>query len=166
MPHAHCCDPPLTPSAVASAPPPIQRPRGLWRARATPAPPPVSHAPDNFRKHPFHDLLSDDDDASSDASSRKRPRLPSTTPPTDDDEVRYWDYSRKCSPHPERLDKWSTRMDTTSTAIPPADEQQGSTSCDLEDWEDLKELFARAAEIYESECWTATVMAETMLTIA
>ncbi len=81
----------------------------------------------------------------------------------------YWDYSRKCSPHPERLDnperldKWVTRsklMDTTSTAGPGAGDAAAAadapqTTCDLEDWEDLKELFAKAAEIYESACAAA-----------
>ncbi|KJA22837.1 hypothetical protein HYPSUDRAFT_66802 [Hypholoma sublateritium FD-334 SS-4] len=161
MPPRTCCAPSPPP---ASTPPPPPRPRGLWRARATPAPPPASHAPHKFHTNPLfhlhHDddgICTDDSDASSTASARKRRRLASDTPPTSDEEVLYWDYSRKCSPHPERLDKWVTRskrMDTTSTAGPgahPAPPPAAPTSCDLEDWEDLKELFAKAAEIYENE---------------
>lgn len=176
MPHtAQCCAHSSSSLPTASTPPPPPRPRGLWRARATPAPPPASHAPEHkFHTNPlFHlhhhdaddDRLfpnTDDSDASSSGSCAKRRRLQSDTPPTSDEEVLYWDYSRKCSPHPERLDKWVTRsklMDTTSTAGPgiaaapdPTDAAAPQTTCDLEDWEDLKELFAKAAEIYESAC--------------
>ena len=185
-----CCPHPPSPLPTASAPPPPQRPRGLWRARATPAPPPpASHAPDNkFHTNPLfhlhhHDAddderlfpATDDSDASSSGSCSKRRRLASDTPPTSDEEVLYWDYSRKCSPHPERLDKWVTRsklMDTTSTAGPGAPPQGGDaaatapqTTCDLEDWEDLKELFAKAAEIYESACAAAARRSPDKLTV-
>jgi hypothetical protein len=172
MPAMTCCS---SSSATASTHAP-QRPRGLWRARATAAPRPANHAPEkshpsqkrdqplaacSHHHHHLADLLDPLDDApsaydsDSSAGSRKRRRLASDTPPTSDDEVQYWDYSRQCSPHPERLSKWITRskiMDTTSTAgpgvAPPAADR---ATCDQEDWEDLKELFAKAAEIYESE---------------
>ncbi|KAF8989846.1 hypothetical protein BDQ17DRAFT_417067 [Cyathus striatus] len=40
-------------------------------------------------------------------------------------------------------------MDTSSTASPSA--IADDETCDVEDWEDLKELFAKAAEVYEAD---------------
>ncbi|KAF9482997.1 hypothetical protein BDN70DRAFT_918668 [Pholiota conissans] len=173
----NCCSSPSSSAfpPAASAPP---RPRGLWKARATSAPrekilpsqkrthpeascshhhhPPPTHPADLL--DPLDDRLSAYDSDSSVDSRTKRRRLASDTPPTSEDDVLYWDYSRKCSPHPERLSKWVTRskvMDTTTTAGPgvvdPAAPSHERATCDMEDWEDLKELFAKAAEIYENQ---------------
>lgn len=175
MSATNCCS---SSSATASTHVP-QRPRGLWKARATAAPRSANPAPEKIHpsqkrphaEHPpasshHHQHLADlldplDDrlsvyDSDSSAGSRKRRRLASDTPPTSEDEVQYWDYSRQCSPHPERLSKWFTRskiMDTTTTVGPGVEPAAADrATCDMEDWEDLKELFAKAAEIYESEC--------------
>lgn len=154
-----CC-----PSSSSSSAPALRRPKGLWKARGTGPARAASHTPENksythkslFADHFAFDHDDDEDSDDSAASARKRRRFPSESPPTSDDEVLYWDYSRKCSPHPERLDKWTTRtklMDTSSTAGPgqPQPSTAPRAACDIEDWEDLKELFAKAAEIYEGE---------------
>ncbi|KAF8159266.1 hypothetical protein B0H34DRAFT_702768 [Crassisporium funariophilum] len=143
------------------------RPRGLWKARGT-HPPRLVNAP---VKQPSisitnyivdlkrfytneHDIDADADDSDcSTSSSCKRRRITESPPTSEEDSIRYWDYSRRCSPHPERLSNWTTRtklMDTSSTAG-PGQPSPDRTTCDLEDWEDLKELFSKAAEMYESE---------------
>jgi len=134
------------------------RPRGLWKARGTAAPPLANHH--HHKPPPESDSVDNDDDEltyhsdSSSSSSRKRRRLESESPLTSDaEEVLYWDYSRRCKPHPERLDKWTTRsklMDTSSTGRGVPQATGPPQECDLEDWEDLKELFAKAVEMYES----------------
>lgn len=120
----------------------------------------IEHHHDNDDDHIFSD--GDCDSDSSTTSLQKRRRI-SESPPTseeledylnrDREEVIFWDYSRKCSPHPERLSRWSTitkLMDTTST-FGPGNGPTEPSSCDFDDWEDLKELFAKAVELYESE---------------
>ncbi|RDB18476.1 hypothetical protein Hypma_000319 [Hypsizygus marmoreus] len=134
------------------------RPRGLWKARVTaprfsarrirerePSPPPNSH---------FESDADDNDDeaaSSSSTASKKKARLStSDDTPSEEEEIYYWDYSRRCSPYHDRVSSWASHtrvMDTTTTAgrgVQPEKE-----TCDFEDWEDLKELFAKAAEQYE-----------------
>lgn len=134
---------------------PHKRPRGLWKARVTPRYPAGKRVPERQ----IADSDTDNDDAGHDSDSsgpKKQRRYPSSssTISTDssDDEVYYWNYSRECSPRPERVSNWTTRakiMDTSSTATRGTHSADRET-CDFEDWEDLKELFAKAAEQYES----------------
>ncbi|CAA7265215.1 unnamed protein product [Cyclocybe aegerita] len=175
-----CCSPPPVTTSMGVRPVglslgvPGPRPRGLWKGRGssfprlatTSAAPSASY--DKRRHTPAltaDDTASsdggyDDDDARSDYSngSRKRRRLGSPdSPPTPEDttSVLYWDYSRKCSPpNPQRLNKWTTRtklMDTSATTGPGQPAADRGPNCDLEDWEDLKELFAKAAEMYDTQ---------------
>ncbi|TFK73732.1 hypothetical protein BDN72DRAFT_875631 [Pluteus cervinus] len=82
--------------------------------------------------------------------------------PADEEELFYYNFPTsestnllRCSPNPrekERVSKWETRrkiMDTTTTA--GRGTQSDRESCDNDDWEDLKELFGKAAEQYESD---------------
>jgi len=150
------------------------RPRGLWKARGS-AQPRLATTPDPAKKRPStvdhydhdrfyvdppyndveHIVSSDSDsDSSYSSSSKRRKLLGIESPPTSEDsrdEFFYWDYSRKCTPHPNRESKWTTRsklMDTSST-VKPSQSSADRTTCDIEDWEDLKELFAKAVEMYE-----------------
>ena len=153
----------------------LPRPRGLWKARGTllanQAPedklvPSISYHNLVADSLAYHDADSDSfadrccsgdesDYSSSSSFLRKRRRLASDSPLTsseEDNDVRYWDYSRKCGTQDQRLTKWTTRsklMDTSST-VGPGQPSPDRTSFDLEDWQDLKELFAKAAEVYES----------------
>ncbi|KAF8957140.1 hypothetical protein BDZ97DRAFT_122237 [Flammula alnicola] len=171
----NCCS--SSSPAMTVPPKAVPRPKGLWKARGTPAPRSACHAPENNLPPPsitnhyehkrlFADNLFDLDDdrlssydSDSSDSSRKRRRLTDSPITSEEDDVLYWDYSRKCSPHPERLSKWTTRtklMDTSTTAG-PGQEGADRTICDQEDWEDLKELFAKAAEIYETQSPTESI---------
>ncbi|PPQ79834.1 hypothetical protein CVT25_002988 [Psilocybe cyanescens] len=109
------------------------------------------------------------------ASSAKRRRRDLDSPPTslderDSEEIIYWDYSRKCTPNlPDSEKDWtrSKLMDTSAISgsligpmSPGAIEAAAAAeraSTDLEDWEDLKELFAKAAEMYESQSPSETL---------
>jgi hypothetical protein len=154
----------------------LPRPRGLWKARGTLS---ANHAPEDkpVPSISYHNLVADSlayhdadsdsfvdrccsgdesDYSSSSSFLGKRRRLGFDSPFTsseEDNDVQYWDYSRRCGPQdPQRLSKWTTRsklMDT-SPIVGPGQPSPDRTSCDLEDWEDLKELFAKAAEMYES----------------
>ncbi|KIM39613.1 hypothetical protein M413DRAFT_74710, partial [Hebeloma cylindrosporum] len=152
------------------------RPRGLWKARGTLL---ANHAPEDrpFPSISYHNLVVDSlgyldpdsesfpdrccsgdesDYSSSSSFLRKRRRLASDSPLTsseEDNDVQYWDYSRKCGDQDPQLTKWATRsklMDTSST-VGPGQPSPDRTTCDLEDWQDLKELFAKAAELYENQ---------------
>lgn len=127
------------------------RPKGIWKGRVTPRfsarkihqrqSPPGSHSESD----------DDDEDGSVYSSDSKKQKHSADTDPNDDDETHYWDYSQRCSPYPDRVSSWETRkriMDTSSTA--GRGTQIDRETCDYEDWEDLKELFAKAAEQYES----------------
>ncbi|KAF9529023.1 hypothetical protein CPB83DRAFT_893978 [Crepidotus variabilis] len=126
----------------------------------------TQHRHDNDEDHIFSD--GDCDSDSSTSSLQKRRRI-SESPPTSEEledhlnrereEVIFWDYSRKCSPHPERLSRWTTRtklMDITST-VGGGSEDIDRIACDLDDWEDLKELFAKAVDMFESQEPTETM---------
>lgn len=145
----------------------LPKPRGLWKAaRETPKDVPAPKRPrqdDHYnrpRSAQHHDgdghTSSDGDCCDSDSSVSKRFRFIDTPPTSEEDgqdEVIFWDYSRQCSSQPERVSKWTTRskvMDTSSTAG-PGQLRLDRTTYTLEDWEDLKELFSKAVDIYESE---------------
>lgn len=116
------------------------------------------HAP------PPHPESETDDDEHRSVSKRARYTPSENTSPSvsdDEDDVYYWDYSRQftISPKPERVSGWTRRtkiMDTTTTAHRGA-QTNARTTCDLEDWEDLKDLFGRAAEQYEGMSGLASV---------
>ncbi|KAF5379514.1 hypothetical protein D9615_006522 [Tricholomella constricta] len=149
-----------TSSSTSSAHPHHKRgrrpPRGLWKSRVTVPPrlPPADSRTNNNHavQSPPQSDTDDDDDATSSVNS-KRHRRASSDSLTDDDHFFYWDYSRKCSPHSDRVSSWesSSKIMVTSTIAGPGPEAAAAKeSCDLEDWEDLKELFARAAHQYEN----------------
>jgi hypothetical protein len=166
--YAHVPSPPAEMSARARLP----RPRGLWKAaRKTPKPcldaptaPKRPHPDDHYNRHRIPQYLNGDGNTSSDGdccdsdsssgSLSKRVRFldsPPTSEEDDQDKVIFWDYSRKCSSQPERVSQWTTRsklMDTSSTTGLGQDDP---ATYSLEDWEDLKELFSKAVEIYERE---------------
>ena len=161
----------------------LPRPRGLWKGRGTLL---ANHALED-KPSPsigFHNLVADSlayldndsdsfadrccsgdesDYSSSSSFLRKRRRFASDSPRTSEEEdVQYWDYSRKCGPQdPHRLTKWATtsKLMDTSSVVGPGQPYPDRTSCDLEDWKDLKELFAKAAETYESAFCFAPMIA-------
>ncbi|KAG5652730.1 hypothetical protein H0H81_003929 [Sphagnurus paluster] len=142
------------PRMLVRSPHKRDRPRGLWKARVM-APRFSAH----YRQERKPTGDSTDDDSNSDdglGPSSKRLRSDDDTDDDDDEDhhVYYWDYSRRCSPYPDRLSSWETlkkTMDTSSTAVPSyLAESAIKESCDYEDWEDLKELFAKAADQYEN----------------
>jgi hypothetical protein len=107
--------------------------------------------------HDREDDHSDGDccDSDSSYSSKSKRRRISESPSAEEqqpEEVIFWDYSRNCTPHSERLSGWTTRtkvMDNTSIAGPGRPSPDRPT-CNLEGWQDLKQLFAKAVEMYES----------------
>ncbi|KAG5641959.1 hypothetical protein DXG03_003851 [Asterophora parasitica] len=127
------------------------RPRGLWKARVTGprSRKARSTAAESDSSHSTDVDIDDDDDADSVVSKRHRHEDYSDS--EDEAQFYYWDYSRKCSPYPDRVSSWETskRIMTTSTIAEEAPVSSKET-CDYEDWEDLKELFARAAHMYEN----------------
>lgn len=167
------------PIAIEHTPPPTkpqsvvkwQRPRGLWKARGTG---PRRDKQDQHSSDTTDDDIDDDEyppfhvleavehsccrRITTRFRSRKRHRSEtlSTNSSDDEEEIRYWDYSRRCdSPHPERLNKWAARskvMDVSSIARGPSPvvvQEEGEYT--IEDWRDLKELFAKAAAQYEGD---------------
>jgi hypothetical protein len=160
------------PMAIEHIPPPIkaqsamkrQRPRGLWKARGTgPLRDRQDHSSDTTDddldddEYPLHVLEAAEHSCCRRVPTRFRKRHRSETlsnSSDDEEEIRYWDYSRRCdSPHPERLSKWAARskvMDVSSIVRGPSpvvEEEEGVYT--MEDWRDLKELFAKAAQQYE-----------------
>ena len=151
----------------------LKRPRGLWKAaRETPKPSLDVLCPqkrprsdDHCNRNrtarypaPDNQALSDGDCCDSDSSTNslsKRFRYIDSSEEDGQDEVIFWDYSRNCPSQPDRVSKWSTRsklMDTSSTAGPGQSCKFGpNLTFTLEDWQDLKELFGKAVDLYESE---------------
>ncbi|GLB41532.1 hypothetical protein LshimejAT787_1001320 [Lyophyllum shimeji] len=124
------------------------RPKGLWKARVMAMPARNLH--ERQPAGPPSESDTDDDDASTSTADIQRCSS-SLDSLSDDEEIYYWDYSRRCSPYPDRESNWATSrkvMDTSTTAGPGTLPTQ--ESCDYEDWEDLKELFAKAADQYEN----------------
>jgi len=139
------------------------RPRGLWKAaRETPKPlldDVAAKRPSPHNDHYGSSILGagDEENIFLNGGSCCRPQPPpkkrKTTEDSPPDDIIFWDYSRKCNPQPERLSKWITRtkvMITSSIAFAGQGKYDRS-SCGIEDWEDLKELFSKAVETYESE---------------
>ncbi|KAF8240209.1 hypothetical protein L208DRAFT_1420425 [Tricholoma matsutake] len=70
----------------------------------------------------------------------------------DEEQTYYWDDSRKGSPYPGDRNNWFARskiMDISTTASRSS--QPEHENVDYEDWEELKELFAKAADQYEDD---------------
>lgn len=141
------------------------RPRGLWKARVT-APRFTSGnlGPDR-QEDAFHDSDTTDDELDthslSDSIKRAKYDDSDTTLSTDEEDCYYWDYSRQCSPIPEGVNRTRTPrvMDISTTA--GGGSHSDREVCDYEDWEDLKALFAKAAEHYESALSSITELAST-----
>ncbi|KAF8638411.1 hypothetical protein AX17_002236 [Amanita inopinata Kibby_2008] len=148
-----------------------ERPRGLWKARVTAARASANNIPDRKEKSPRPISDIDDDSPKTPSSLSSHPPRPvkkqrtdsssdSYSSSSDEEEgVYYWDFSRRCSRHRDRVSKWTTRakiMDTSSTASRGMSQDERMT-CDLDDWDDLKELFAKAAEQYEGDDASETI---------
>ncbi|KAG6816534.1 hypothetical protein H0H87_005396 [Tephrocybe sp. NHM501043] len=129
-----------------------ERPRGLWKARVMAPRLPVAHH--HERQPPGSEFESDNDDDNSSSSSSSSSKLSANRSPsleTLSDVEYYWDYSRRCSPHSDRLSNWENlqeKMDVSSTAGPGTLTENPSWT--YEDWEDLKELFTQAADQFEN----------------
>lgn len=130
------------------------KPRGIWKAQRVI--PPRLPAREFGPKLPPRSASDSDSDRASNYSttstaSKRKPRRQSPLENTSKERTPYSDYSRRSSPDPNRVDSWVTRtkiMDTSTTAGRGLQRQQ--ETFDHEDWEDLKELFAKTAEQYES----------------
>ncbi|KAG6865646.1 hypothetical protein C0991_000565 [Blastosporella zonata] len=132
-----------------------ERPRGLWKARVMASRLPAAHH--HERQPPGSEFESDGDNddsntsSASSSSSKLHRRSPSFETLSDVEQIYYWDNSRRCSPHSDRLSNWENlqkNMDVSSTAGPGTSPENPSWT--YEDWEDLKELFGQAADQYES----------------
>ncbi|KAG6917095.1 hypothetical protein DXG01_003915 [Tephrocybe rancida] len=135
----------------ATMPQKRERPRGLWKARVMAPRLPATHHYE--RQPPGLEFESDDDNASSSSSSSSNllRRSLSLETLSDVEQIYYWDYSRNCSPYPDRGSNWDSlkqKMDVSSTAGPGSSSENPSWT--YEDWEDLKELYAQAADQYEN----------------
>ncbi|KAK0501822.1 hypothetical protein EDD18DRAFT_1144510 [Armillaria luteobubalina] len=141
------------------------RPKGLWKARVTAprclvpdrkllASPAANN--DSDTDHDHDDFESVSVASSSNSSSTKRRRR--SVSPASSSEYEYYEYQQQRQQQQEREQHekkresgWTRRtriMDTTSTAFVGAQTEARKT-CDFEDWMDLKDLFAKAAEQYE-----------------
>ncbi|KAF5386418.1 hypothetical protein D9757_006637 [Collybiopsis confluens] len=150
--------PPLKPSPH-TATMKNQRPKGLWKARVTSAP---RFQPGTGTDIPFHDSDSDNDDLDnleeldfrlSNLNTKKRRLSASDTSTTDSGDLYYWDYSRQCTPPSSRESSWTrrTRIMDASSITARGTETNSKTTCDYEDWLDLKDLFGKAIEQYEGQ---------------
>lgn len=135
---------------------PLKRPRGLWKGRHGSTEPRFSGGvPEKANFGGAHDSDTDYDDvelksSTSSSGSSKRRRL--STPSNSEDDIEYFDYTRRISPQPRNARSVVRRkkiMDTSTTAK-RGHQSQNTATCDYEDWEDLKELFARASAQYDS----------------
>ncbi|KAG6889757.1 hypothetical protein C0995_014684 [Termitomyces sp. Mi166 len=127
-----------------------ERPRGLWKARVMPLDRrPATNA--HERKPPGLESDNDDDGSSSPESLKPLRHSSSLESLTDIDQIYYWDYSRSCSPNPDRVSSWKSlqkKMDVSSIAGPGNSPEKPSWTYD--DWEDLKDLFVQATDQFEN----------------
>jgi hypothetical protein len=116
------------------------QPRGLWKARVT-RQPTSREQKRHQRQHSDSDHDGDELESVSSNSSKRR-RTESEQPSEDEQgQIYYWDYSGQSIPrHPPPT------MDTSSVVSG----SRLSENFDLQDWENLKDLFNQAAEVYES----------------
>lgn len=144
------------------------RPQGLWKVRTSGTPrlaakidKPLREQHIDLAVHNAASIRNDDGNdsdtsfSSSSSSSRKRRRLsPDTDTPSSSDcepENYFWNTAHQCTPErPSFIRRRSNKtMNITTTASGSIPE--GRANCSLDDWEDLKELFARAQESYDCE---------------
>jgi hypothetical protein len=126
------------------------KPKGIWKAQRVITPRLPARVP-GPRHPPRSASDSDDSDRASSCStastaSKKQTRY-SPSENTNEDTY-HLDYP---SPYPDRVNSWVAHtkiMDTSTTAGRSLGPEQETFN--YEDWEDLKELFAKAAEQYES----------------
>lgn len=158
----------FTPDPMANTTPTLfghkrPRPQGLWKVRASGTPRLAAKIDKQLREQRI-DLAvinaantanddGNDSDTYSYSSSHKRRRLSpgsDTTSSDGESEIYYWDTVRQCMPErpPQKQNRIKKMMNSTTTAAGAITEER--TKCDLEDWEDLKELFAKAQEHFES----------------
>ncbi|KAL0954071.1 hypothetical protein HGRIS_005221 [Hohenbuehelia grisea] len=139
-----------------------QRPRGLWKGRVNP-PRCFAQSVREWQQRIYRtdsdtDEDHDDDNSEHDLNNASRAKCRRVTPSfsdhdSDSDPAEHpyrREFSHSPSPHPARVSSWvrQTRtMDTTTTAGRGI---RVEDKCDFEDWEDLKDLFAKAAGLYES----------------
>ncbi|KAF8895625.1 hypothetical protein BD779DRAFT_1500588 [Infundibulicybe gibba] len=127
------------------SPLPRAQPRGLWKARSR-------AAAREQRQQPTASPSDTDDDDNNDrhhislAHPAKRPRA---CPYAASDDTSSTTTTTTRSPRPAHHQR-TKPMDTSSAAGPGSQAAQDA-SCDYDDWEDLKDLFAKAAEQYESD---------------
>ncbi|KAK0489421.1 hypothetical protein IW261DRAFT_413861 [Armillaria novae-zelandiae] len=133
------------------------RPKGLWKARVTA---PRCLVPDrqllaspaaNNDSDTDHDHDDFESVASSSASSNKRRRRSVSPASSSEYEYEHHLVEQQHEEEKKRESGWTRRtriMDTTSTAFVGA-QTEARRTCDFEDWMDLKDLFAKAAEQYE-----------------
>jgi hypothetical protein len=126
------------------------KPRGIWKAQRviTPRLPALPPGP---RLPPISTSDSEDSDGASTSSTSSTVSKKQRYSPPEHDNTSFWDYSRRRSRYPDRVNSWVARtniMDTSTNV--GAGGQQDQATTDLEDWENLKGLFAQAAVQYES----------------
>ncbi|KIL56035.1 hypothetical protein M378DRAFT_173068 [Amanita muscaria Koide BX008] len=156
-----------------------ERPKGLWRGRVTNKPSNIPDRKEKSPHIISSDPDDDSAASSSGCPAHhyrptKRLKTDSDSDSTDpdDDNVYYWDFARQRSAEPvdhHRLGEGSARNSRCRTSdvtrakyivvssiargasmdLQQQQSQQERTTCDLDDWELLKDLFARAAENYE-----------------
>ena len=135
------------------------RPKGLWVSQVT-----QSHRPARHRTpSPALSAIIPLSGLHSECCSDHEEELADSPPSTPSKRARYSTESSEetassghcggAAHHTPRVSGWTKRtkiMDTTTTARRGSQTGLKST-CDFEDWEDLKDLFQKAAEQYESE---------------
>ena len=116
---------------------PTRKPIGLWKAQ--------SQRANNVQLSSANNSDTEElESISSTCSRARRLSSSSSSSSTSSDSFSYY----FCPS--ERESCWTLqtrRMDTSSTALPTKE----TTTCNLEDWADLKDLFNRAAERYEND---------------
>jgi hypothetical protein len=123
------------------------KPRGIWKAQRVTAPR-LPVRPSGPRHSPRFVSDSDDSDGASSCSTSSNTKRPYSPSETYEEDTPYRDC---CSPYPDRVNSWVARtkiMNTSTTA--GSGSQPEHNTYDYEDWEDLKDLFAKVAEHYES----------------
>ena len=129
-------------------------PRGLWNART------ASRLPAQDARDTRHSPSGSNCTFESDIDD-SRPSTPATRDDddpfpidTEDDQVHYFldqpGHSRATSPYPKPHWIAPKIIDMSSTARGSQMDAQGPTF-DRDDWEDLKDLFSKATELYQSE---------------
>ncbi|KAH8091659.1 hypothetical protein BXZ70DRAFT_952720 [Cristinia sonorae] len=160
---------PTRPSPSASA---HKRPRGIWKGRrGSPGPKVPSQSHDHYTEFEQDDRFDSYDDdlddarSSSSTSSYKRRRVsgsisdlsispsrPLSPDPSHSAFSGLYHAHHTQATMPPRINSRSTTLQGTSTSSSKSDaHSRKPTQGDMEDWENLKELFSRAAELCEHD---------------